>query len=240
MFLSGTAAEVTPILDVDGRVIGGGEAGRITRRIQDAFFGAVRGKLPRYRKWLTLFPDRIEDMAKARKLRRHPPSKDFALNGAKRVKLDETDLSILSMLQNDARVSNAEIARRIGMVPSGILARLRTLNDNKVILSYETRLDARILGLGLTAFVFVRAKEVGKRQDTAKHLVSIPEVQEVHNITGEDCYLLKIRVRDPKQLGRVLRDEVGTIPSVVSTKTTIVLDTFKETTAIPIPEKQDS
>ena len=174
-----------------------------------------------------------------RKPRRHARSKASDVNGVKPIELDETDRLILSMLQEDARVSNADIARLAGMVPSGILERLRKLRKNKVILSYETRLDSRALGLGLTAFVFVRAKEVTGRRDTAQRLGGIPEVQEVHNITGEDCYLLKIRVRDPQELGRVLRDDVGTIPSVVSTKTTIVLDTFKETTAIPIPKKQD-
>ena len=177
-------------------------------------------------------------MPKSPKLRRRSRSKASEAGAAKRVKLDETDLLILSMLQDDARVSNAEIARRIGMVPSGVLERLRKLNENKVILNYEIRLDSGILGLGLAAFVFVKAKEVTGRRDTAQRLASIPQVQEVHNITGEDCYLLKIRVRDPQELGRVLRDHVGTIPSVVSTKTTIVLDTFKETTAIPIQKKQ--
>jgi len=173
-----------------------------------------------------------------RKRRSRARSKAPEVNGVKPIKLDETDRLILSMLQEDARVSNADIARRAGMVPSGILARLQRLRKNKVIVSYETRLDSRAIGLGLTAFVFVRAKEVSGRPDTAKRLGGIPEVQEVHNITGEDCYLLKIRVRNTQELGRILRDDVGTIPSVISTKTTVVLDTFKETTAVPIPKMQ--
>jgi Lrp/AsnC family leucine-responsive transcriptional regulator len=152
------------------------------------------------------------------------------------VKLDDTDLLILSMLQEDARVSNADIARRAKMVPSGILVRLRNLKKNKVILSHETRIDPQVLGLGLTAFVFVKAKEAAGHHNTADRLGQIPQVQEVHNITGEDCYLLKVRVADPQQLGRILRDDVSAIPSVISTRTTIVLDTFKETTALPIPK----
>jgi len=147
---------------------------------------------------------------------------------------DDTDLLILSMLQEDARISNAEIARRAGMVPSGILERLRKLERNNLIVGYETRLNWRLLGRGLLAFVFVRARERAGRKDTALRLAKIPEVQEVHSIAGEDCYLIKIRVSDPQELGRVLQNKVTAIRSVLATKTTIVLDTLKETTAIPV------
>jgi Lrp/AsnC family leucine-responsive transcriptional regulator len=177
-------------------------------------------------------------MRKASKLGVRTRSKASAAKTRKPVKLDETDLLILSMLQENARVPNVDIARRARMVPSGILVRLRKLEENKIILSYETRLNSLALGLGLTAFVFVKAKEVTARGDTAKRLAAIPEVQEVHNITGEDCYLVKIRVVNPQELGRVLREQVGRIPSVFSTKTTIVLDTFKETTALPIAKQR--
>ena len=177
-------------------------------------------------------------MRKASKPTGKTRSKPSGTKDRKPIRLDETDLLILSMLQQDARVPNVDIARRARMVPSGMLMRLRKLEENKVILSYETRLNSRALGLGLTAFVFVKAKEVTARNDTAERLARIPEVQEVHNITGEDCYLVKIRVADPQDLGRVLREHVGRIPSVVSTKTTIVLDTFKETTALPIDKQR--
>jgi Lrp/AsnC family leucine-responsive transcriptional regulator len=153
---------------------------------------------------------------------------------SKSVKLDETDLLILSMLQENARVSNTEIARRAGMVPSGILERLRKLEKQKVILKYETRVDSRALGLGLIAYVFVKVEGQNAGLDTAAQLAKIPEVQEVHNVAGEDCYLIKIRVADPQQLGHILRDKVRAIPSVSSTRSTIVLDTFKETSAIPL------
>jgi Lrp/AsnC family leucine-responsive transcriptional regulator len=177
---------------------------------------------------------RSELKRKTSKQIRHAPSGHSSGDTGKGVKLDETDRLILSLLQENARISNVDIARRVGMVPSGILERLRKLKKNKVILSYETRLDARAVGLGLTAFVFVKTKEVSPHPDTADRLGKIAAVQEVHNITGEDCYLVKMRVANPQELGRVLRDQVGSIPSVLSTKTTIALDTFKETTAVPI------
>ena len=159
------------------------------------------------------------------------------LKAPKNVKLDETDLLILSMLQENARVSNVEIARRVGMVPSGILERLRKLEERKVILAYETRLDSRVFDFGLIAFVFVRAEERNAGLSTAAELAKIPEVQEVHNVAGEDCYLIKVRARSPQELGHILRDRLRTISSVQSTRTTIVLDTFKETSAIPLKKR---
>src|ERR687897_997739 len=73
--------------------------------------------------------------------------------------IDEMDRRILSLLQQDARLPNAEIARRVGMAPSATLERLRKLEERGVIQGYEARLDARKLGLGLTAFIYIRAQE---------------------------------------------------------------------------------
>ncbi len=64
---------------------------------------------------------------------------------------------------------------------------------------------------------------------TGKVLSQIPEVQEVHNVAGEDCYLVKLRAIDTDDLARILREEIAAMPSVRSTKTTIVLETIKET-----------
>jgi Lrp/AsnC family transcriptional regulator, leucine-responsive regulatory protein len=152
----------------------------------------------------------------------------------RRLVLDDTDRLILRMLQENARVSNVEIARQAGMVPSGILERLRKLKSHRIIVAYEARLDARALGLGLTAFVFVRARERQRRTRTAAELVKIPEVQEVHNVAGEDCYLVKVRASSPEHLGRILREKMATIPAVEATRTSIVLETLKETSAIPL------
>jgi Lrp/AsnC family transcriptional regulator, leucine-responsive regulatory protein len=154
------------------------------------------------------------------------------------VKLDRIDLLILSALQGNARVSNAEIARRAKMVPSGIFERLRRLAKKKVILGYETRIDPHVLGLELVAFVYVTADDRIGNMNTAAELAKIPEVQEVHNVAGEDCYLLKLRVASPQELGRIVRDKVRSLKSVLGTKTTIVLDTLKETSALPLPENQ--
>lgn len=153
--------------------------------------------------------------------------------------IDEMDRRILSLLQQDARLPNAEIARRVGMAPSATLERLRKLEDRGVIKGYEVRLDPRKLGLGLTAFIFIRAQ--GKADvDTGERIKQHPNVLEVHHIAGEDCYLVKLRATDTEDLGRLLERDFKTLPGVLSTRTTIVLGTLKESTRIPIPEEQEA
>ena len=148
---------------------------------------------------------------------------------------DTVDLSILSILQSDARASNAEIARRLGMAPSGILERIRKLEKRGVILGYEARVAPAAVGLGLTAFIFVQIDDRSSDQTTGEALARLPEVQEVHHIAGEDCYLLKVRTRSTETLGKLLRESLGGFDSVRRTRTTIVLGTLKETGCVPIP-----
>lgn len=149
---------------------------------------------------------------------------------------DDIDAKILAMLQDDARVSNAEIARRLGMAPSAILERIRKLEARGAVLGYEARLNPRAVNAGLLAFIFVRTESVCGAQEVGLALAEIPEAQEVHNVAGEDCYLVKARVADPEALGRLLRERIGVIPSVRSTRSTIVLETVKETSRLPLAE----
>ena len=147
--------------------------------------------------------------------------------------MDGTTLQILKILQDDARTPNAEIARRVGLAPSAVHERLRKLEERGIVRGYTARLDPRALGLGLLAFVFVRAEERGGADDTAQQLAAIPEVQEVHHIAGEDCFLVKVRAPDTEALGILLRDRIGALPAVRSTRTTVVLRTVKEDPALP-------
>lgn len=149
--------------------------------------------------------------------------------------IDDTDLHILALLQENARISNAEVARQVGLAPSATLERMRKLEARGLVRDYVARIDPRPLGYGLLAFVFVRSDERIGEPETARRLAEIPQVQEVHHIAGEDCYLVKVRAADPEQLGRLLRERFGAIPSVRSTRTTIVLETVKECPRLPLP-----
>ncbi|SIN74322.1 transcriptional regulator, AsnC family [Singulisphaera sp. GP187] len=150
--------------------------------------------------------------------------------------IDAVDRQLLNFLQSDARISNAELARRVGMAPSGVLERVKKLEERGLVRGYEARLDARKLGSGLVAFTYVRSDDRVGGIDSAQMLAEIPEVQEVHHIAGEDCYLIKIRVADVEALGKLLREKIGVIPAIRSTRTTIVMETLKETATVLIPE----
>jgi Lrp/AsnC family transcriptional regulator, leucine-responsive regulatory protein len=150
--------------------------------------------------------------------------------------IDGVDRTILMMLQANSRVSNAEIARQVEMAPSAVLERIRKLEERGVIKAYAAQLDPQALGQGLLAYVLVRTECGSWQAETAAKIAAIPEVQEVHHIAGEDCFLVKVRTRDTAALGSLLRDRVSAIECVRSTRTTIVLNTVKETTVINLNE----
>ena len=152
--------------------------------------------------------------------------------------LDDVDRAILRSLQGDARISNADIAREVGLAPSAVFERIKKLEARGTIQGYETRVEPDALDLGLLAFIFVRAEERPGMARAGELLAHVPGVQEVHHIAGEDCYLVKVRATDTEDLGRMLRADFTGMPSVSSTRTTIVLGTLKESTRIPIPEEQ--
>jgi Lrp/AsnC family leucine-responsive transcriptional regulator len=148
--------------------------------------------------------------------------------------LDAVDRAILALLQENARIPHAEIARRVGMAASAVVERIRKLEERGVIRGYGTDLDPRAVDLGLLAFVFVRTTDRGC-PDTAERLAAVPGVLEVHDVAGEDCYLVKVRASDPEDLYERLRTTFSGVPAVLSTRTTIVLKTLKYTTALPLP-----
>ena len=150
--------------------------------------------------------------------------------------LDDVDARILTFLQDNARETQADIARAVGLAPSAVLERIRKLETRSVIRGYTALLDAKAMGLGMLAFVSVRSEEAPGDNSVGGQLASLPEVLEVHHVAGEDCFLVKVRTRDAEQLGILLRTRIGRIPGVRSTRTTIVLETVKETSRMAIPQ----
>jgi len=152
--------------------------------------------------------------------------------------IDEIDVAILDILSTNARETQVEIARAVGLAPSAVLERIRKLEARKVIRGYAADVDPNALGQGLLAFVAVRSEDGPADDSVARHLASFPEILEVHHVAGEDCYMVKVRTRDAEQLGTMLRTRIGRIPGVSSTRTTIVLETVKETSRLAIPRPQ--
>ncbi len=141
-------------------------------------------------------------------------------------------------LQENGRISNAEIARALAVAPSAVLERIRKLEQKGVIRGYSARVDPDLLGYGLLAFVFVQADDRLSEEPTAARLAALPGVQEVHHVAGEDCYLVKVRCRSTSALGQLLRGGFDAIPSVRKTRSTIVLETTKETLELPLGESR--
>jgi len=147
--------------------------------------------------------------------------------------INEKDKKITEILQKDARTSNAEVARQLDMAPSAIHERVKKLESKGVIQGYETRIDHKALGLNLTAFVFVKTNDHDLNLVVGEQLTTIPEVQEVHSVTGDDCYLIKVITKDPESLGILLREKIGSIKNVNWTRSSVVLGTLKDTTELP-------
>jgi Lrp/AsnC family leucine-responsive transcriptional regulator len=150
---------------------------------------------------------------------------------------DAIDLRILALLQNDACLTNAELAKKLGMAPSAVLERVKKLEQRGVIEAYVTRIKPESIELKLLAFIFIRTSEGPGSINTSKQLAKIPEVLEVHHVAGEDCYLVKMRARDSQSLVKLMREKISILPGILSTKTTVVLETIKETNYLTIPKE---
>ena len=148
--------------------------------------------------------------------------------------IDEVDRQLLEILQADGRTSNAELARRVNMAASAVFERVRRLEQKGVITGYAAHVDPRAVERPLLAYILVRTDERTGTSSAGEALARVPEVLEVHHVAGQDSYLVKVRVKDPEALGRLLRERFGVIPTVRSTQSTIALETLKESWALPI------
>lgn len=146
--------------------------------------------------------------------------------------IDGIDRQILGNLQSNARISNAEIARRVGLAPSAVLERIRRLERDGIVLGYTARINPVAVGRGTLAFVFVQAESRPFDASVGRQLSEIPEVLEVHEIAGEDCLLAKVRCESNEALGRLLQERIGSLPAVRRTRTTIALATVRESTEL--------
>lgn len=148
--------------------------------------------------------------------------------------IDETSLHILNILQEKARIPNVEVSRQVGLAPSAVLERIRKMEKNGIIDGYEVRLNPERFDKSQIAFIFVSVQEPPGQAPVGEALATMPEVQEVHYVAGDDCYFVKLRIADTTELGQVLRQKIAPMQGVVATKTATVLSTLKETARIPI------
>ena len=149
--------------------------------------------------------------------------------------LDETDLKLLALIQPNSFLTNNELAKKVGLAPSAVLERIKKLEQKGIIEGYPTRIKPQALELNLLSYIFIKTNEGPGNASVAKQLSKIPDVLELHHIAGEDCYLAKVRAKDPLSLIHLMRKKFKN-PNILSTKTTIVLETLKETNQLPIPK----
>lgn len=154
-------------------------------------------------------------------------------------KLDEVDLTIIRMMQDNARINNSELARELGMAPSAVLERVKKLEQKEVILAYHASINPKALNQKMLSFIFIKVDEIIGDEETGKLLAEIPEVLEVHDIAGDDGYMIKVRTTDSLALVHLMRNSLSKIQGIISTRTIIVLQTVKEDNKLIIPEKFD-
>jgi DNA-binding Lrp family transcriptional regulator len=157
------------------------------------------------------------------------------------VTLDDKDKEILKMLIEDAKVSAKDISARIDSPITTVYSRIKKLEDSRVIKGYKPILDAGKLGRPTTAFIFVSftyrppgtEKDLDQRE-VAKRVARFPEVQEVHIITGDWDFLIKIKEKDVNAVGQFVVDKLRTVPGISKTLTIMVFDTVKESMDVPL------
>jgi Lrp/AsnC family transcriptional regulator, leucine-responsive regulatory protein len=152
------------------------------------------------------------------------------------VNLDEMDRELLRQLQQDARLSNVELARRVKLSPPGLQKRLRKLEELGVIERYVALVNREILGYDMLCFVQVtlRRHEPEAVASFKQVVQAMPEVLECHHITGEYDYLLKVVVRNRKHLELFILETLTPVPGMDKIRTSLALSEIKTTTAVPV------
>jgi len=148
--------------------------------------------------------------------------------------IDEINLKILKILQKNARISNVDVARQVDMAPSAVLDRIRKLEQKGFIDGYEVRLNPEKFNRNLVAFITILTSNPKTVMLTGNQLTAIPEIQEIHHITSEDGFLVKVRVSDVAELGKLIQNKILKITGVKKTHTAVAMSTIKETGQIPI------
>ena len=157
---------------------------------------------------------------------------------AQRVKLDPIDLRILRVLQENGRITNVELARRVGMSPPPCLRRVRALEEAGVIRSYQTDIDPAALGYTVTVFAQVglgsqAESDLSAFEDLAR---SWPEVRECCMLAGETDFLLKVTARDWDDYQRFLTAKLTAAPNVIHVKSALAIRVTKHAPGAPVSD----
>ena len=150
--------------------------------------------------------------------------------------IDRIDRQILSLLQDDGRMTNVDLADHVGLTAPPCLRRVRALEEAGAIRGYHADLDAARLGYPITVFAMVSLRSQAERDLAAfeDHVAAIPEVRECHMLNGEIDFILKIVASDLKSFQEILTTHLTPAPNVASVKTSLTIRTAKSTSGIPV------
>lgn len=148
--------------------------------------------------------------------------------------MDDTDIMIIGLLQNDGRLSHAEVGAAVGLSTSAVNDRLRKLQTRGVITGSVVTVDPAALGLGVLAFISVLIDWSEHSAAFGQAVRTMPEVLECHHVTGDWSYLLKVRTRDNDALEDLISNQIKALPGVTRSETVFALHTDKETMALPL------
>jgi len=150
--------------------------------------------------------------------------------------IDELDRSILAILQEEGRVTNVELASRVGLTAPPCLRRMRALEESGVIKGYHAELDPGALGYGIMVFALVSLRSQAEDDLRAfeSHVATLPEVRECHMLNGEIDFILKIVAHDLQSFQNFLTSKLTPAPNVASVKTSLTIRTSKTSCGIPV------
>jgi DNA-binding Lrp family transcriptional regulator len=153
-----------------------------------------------------------------------------------RYPLDQIDRNILAALQNEGRITNVELASRVGLTAPPCLRRVRTLEEAGVIRGYHAQLDPAALGFGITVFAMVSLKSQAEADLLAfeDHVAKLPEVRECHMLNGEIDFVLKIVAHDLQAFQSFLTSQLTPAPNVASVKTSLTIRSSKQVPGVPV------
>jgi Lrp/AsnC family leucine-responsive transcriptional regulator len=142
--------------------------------------------------------------------------------------LDTIDYKLIDLLQQNARMTQMEMASAVGLSQPAVAERMRKLEQEGIIQGYAARVNARKLGKDISAFIGVSIEHPRYNAGFAKKILALPDVLECHRVTGSDSYLLKVVTENTESLDRLISNLLRVIPGVTRTLTSIVTSSIKE------------
>jgi DNA-binding Lrp family transcriptional regulator len=151
---------------------------------------------------------------------------------------DAIDLKLLAELQSNGRITNVELANKVGLTAPPCLRRMRTLEQTGAIRAYHADIDPAVMGFSIMVFAMVSLKSQAEEdlRMFEAHMRALPEVRECHMLNGEIDFILKIVAHDLQMFQEFLTSKLTSAPNVSSVKTSLTIRTAKDEPGVPIPE----